>query len=88
MIGLIREVGDIGHRALHVKRHFILSDASRDRGVERTLVLKLMQLTKSIEHHAMALGRHTRRIVQVEDRVFVRSKLNSLVLRRQEAASP
>ncbi len=50
--GLVREIGQLGHRGLHAKRHLVLRDSRRDFGIARVAQLELVQGGEIVEQAA------------------------------------
>ena len=87
-VRLARQIRQLRHRGLHPKRHLVLGDARQDLGVAELAVIDRVELAQVVERAAPGFGRDARRIRQVQHRVADRAKLDALIRRRQEAASP
>ncbi len=53
-VGLLREVGQLGHGRLHAVGHLVLRDARGDFRIARLVQLQLVQLRQVVEHSAGA----------------------------------
>ena len=87
-VGLLGEVGQLGHRGLHAEGHLILLEARGGLGVAGGLVGHLVELGEAVEHLAARGAAHAVGVAQVEHGVAGRAERHPGMLRGQEAGRP
>ena len=88
IIRLLAHVQRFGHGHLHPVRHFILADARIHFRVGGVPVVFLVQFAQIIQHPAAAGTIHSRRVVEIQNRILARAEQHALVFGRQETIAP
>ena len=87
-VRFLGKIGDIGNRSLHAKTHLVLSDPRFECGISCLGECDLVELLKTVQHHAARLSVEAVGIVEVENGIFVRTKSDTVMLSGKEAAAP
>ena len=88
-VGLVREIGQLGHRRLHPERHLVLRDARGDLRIAELVELECdSSLARSSSIRRRSSAAKPGGIGQVEHRVADRAELDALVPASAESRCP
>ena len=88
LAGLLLQIHELRHAALHAVGHFERLNPGVDLGVAQGIELELIQLVNPVEEPPSHLVVHSLWIGDIKDRLSLRSKLDALMVAGQEAATP
>ena len=83
-----RQIGQLGHRGLHAKRHFILRDPRGDLRIVRRLEFELVQFLEIVDEPRPLRLIEARRVGDIQHRVAHRAQLDPLIPARNESRAP